>query len=219
MGAFSRMRSIDDHGVVERVAQNGQNGGERPGGDLATGDGVDAHDDEQVVELGGDGADRELPLEAERDVDQDEQKGDQAGLPHRRLDLASERRADCARTVVVDAVGIGGDREALVESGLELCLGSGVERLGLDLEAGCHPGRPDLLDHGVRIAGRGDRLAHRADVGRLGEGHDDARAGLELEAVLEAVDRDCRRRGRRGRPGRPMMIVPEIIAYHFLWPM
>ena len=66
----------DDDRVVERVAEDGEHRGDGGRGHLPAGERVDADDDEQVVDLGGDGADGELPLEAEGHVDEDQEQGE-----------------------------------------------------------------------------------------------------------------------------------------------
>ena len=67
---------VDDDGVVDRIADDGQDGRDTGQVELEPGDDVEADHHGHVVDRRDDGADAELPFEAEPDVDQ---HGDQRG--------------------------------------------------------------------------------------------------------------------------------------------
>ena len=61
----------DDDRLVHRVAQHRQHRRQHRQRELPLEEGEEAQDDDDVVQVGDDGGDRELPLEAERQVDHD----------------------------------------------------------------------------------------------------------------------------------------------------
>jgi hypothetical protein len=67
----------DDHRLVDRVAQHRQHRGQHRERELPLEEGEEAQDDDHVVQVGDDGGDRELPLEAQRQVDHDADDGRQ----------------------------------------------------------------------------------------------------------------------------------------------
>ena len=79
-----------DDGVVQRVADDGQDRRQRRQVERHLGHREEAEDDDRVVQRRDDGADAELPLEAQPDVEQDEEEREQ----HRERALLGELRAD-----------------------------------------------------------------------------------------------------------------------------
>ena len=97
----------DDDRVVDRVAEHGQHRRHRGGRHLPAEQGVDADGDDDVVGEGDDRRHRELPLEAQRDVADDEEQRDDDREQGALRDLAAE-----ARGHVLDAERVGLDRPA-----------------------------------------------------------------------------------------------------------
>lgn len=83
-----------DHGVVERVAEDREQRGDGVRVHLATHERVDAHHQDEVVEQRDDGHDAHLVLEADGDVDDDEQDGHEEGDERALDDACAPVRAD-----------------------------------------------------------------------------------------------------------------------------
>src|SRR6478672_7092145 len=156
----------DDHGVVERVTQDGQEADHRGRGDLEPEERVDADRDDHVVQERDEAGQRHLPgaeVERHREGHEDEEP-DQGGdrlLAHRRAPgRTDERRRDL---VLVDPEGLGQGALGLLGLGVVQLLGLDPNRVATD------PGHDDV--------GAGCQVADRA----LGRG---------LEALCRAQPRD-----------------------------
>ena len=93
----------DDDRVVERVAEDGQEGGDRPARHLPAGQRVDARGDQDVVEDRDQHRHRELRVEAEGDVGADHQQREDQRLERAVGDLLAEGRADAGAVEAVSA--------------------------------------------------------------------------------------------------------------------
>ena len=174
-----------DHRVVERIAQDRQDGRNGIRRDLAPKQGVDAEHEDQVVQQRHDGGDAHLVVaEAQRDVDDDEherdQEGEHRGLDDRRAPVGTDGRdleavgrpAERAGDLVGDGRGILGRR------------GGGTHEEAFGAVGGCR------LDDGIALARIGERIAqlfggHVARVMERNRG-----AAHEFDAEFDAADAD-----------------------------
>ncbi len=85
---------VDDDGVVHRVADDGEHGGDRRERDLLVEDDEDADDDHRVVDARDDDARREPQVEAEREVEHDEDDRDRDRVARAVAELLAGLRAD-----------------------------------------------------------------------------------------------------------------------------
>ena len=164
---------------------------------------------------------RELPLEAQRDVDRDQdQRGDdreQGGAG----DLLSEGRPD---RVPVELRAVHARTPRRARSRLDSSCGSSSESAIWYTELP-ELGLVDLLD--LRVAElRGEGLAHVVDVRLLLERRLEARAGLEVDPEVDALARDAERTGDEDHAGdreehlrradeveAPAFLVGVLVAY------
>ncbi|MPM19013.1 hypothetical protein SDC9_65431 [bioreactor metagenome] len=171
----------DDHRVVEGVAEDGQQRGERRRGDGEADPGVHPDGDQQVVQHRDDRGHRHPPVaEVDRDdqphQDEEHHQGDGRLLG----DLFAPGGAD-------QAVGdlIGGDAGPVRQGAADLGHLSAGERAGLHVDRVGADRRHDDVGH-LRQAGPGD---HALGVGDGGGGHRvrDAEVGpaAELDAEVE----------------------------------
>ena len=168
-----------DDRVVEGVTEDREQRGDRGGGDLATGQGVHARRDQQVVRQGDQHRDRELELEPQPDVDrdQDQRRDDRQ---HRRLgDLLAERRPDRLAGEVVDA-------ELRVERALDPGDLGRLELVDPDLDDVLSKVRLlDALDLRVAVPERREHATDLGDARRMVEGRLDPGARLEVDPEVD----------------------------------
>ena len=146
-----------DHGVVERVAHDGEERGHdvRAHGDLEPR--VDAERHHEVVEKGDDGAEGHLELVADGDVDDDGEDGHAEGRERRARDVGAPVGADGR-----DGEAVCGEPQG-VGHGLGVDVRRrGVGRLGADEEAVDAVGLGGL-DGGRAFAGGLEGAAHLLD--------------------------------------------------------
>ena len=174
-----------DHRVVERVAQDGEQGGDGVRGDLATDEHVDAHDDDKVMQKRDDRRHAHLRIaEADRDVGDDQKQRDEERNRRRLDDACAPVRADRG-----DLEAVGCPTEGvrhLVRRRRRIFSGS---RGGANEEARLAVGRRGLDDRVglARIAERITDLLGR-NVARTVEGH--RRAADELDAEVHTAHAD-----------------------------
>ena len=121
----------DDDGLVETEADESQHGRDRRDVELEPDDREqpDGHDD--VVRRGGDGGERELPLEAEPDVDQDRDERDEHGDDALGGQLARDLRAHGLGAADRVVVALAARRVTLVTAA---CCAGVAARLRLDAD-------------------------------------------------------------------------------------
>ena len=197
-----------DHRVVERVAQDGEQGGDGVRGDLATDEHVDTHDDDKVMQQRHDRCHAHLRIaEANRDVGDDQQQRDEE-RNRRRLDDA------CApvRAYRGDLEAVGGPAEGvrhLVRRRRRIFSGS---RGGANKEARLAVSRRGLDDR-VGLARIAERVANLLSrhVARAVEGH--RRAADELDAEVHAAhsDDDGDKHHRAAGRGEEDLLKPQKV--------
>ena len=174
-----------DNRIVERVAQDGEQGGDGVRGDLATDEHVDAHNDDKVMQKRDDRRHTHLRIaEADRNVGDNQKQRDEEGDCRRLDDACTPVRADRG-----DLEAVGGPTEGvrhLVRRHRRIFSGS---RGGADEEARLAVGRRGLDDRVglARIAERVADLLGR-DIARAVEGH--RRTADELDAEVHAAHAD-----------------------------
>ena len=174
-----------DNRIVERVAQDGEQGGDGVRGDLATDEHVDAHNDDKVMQKRDDRRHAHLRIaEADRNVGDDQQQRDEERNRRRLDDACTPVRTDRG-----DLEAVGCPTEGvrhLVRRRRRIFSGS---RGGANEEARLAVGRRGLDDRVglARIAERITDLLSR-NVARAVEGH--RRAADELDAEVHTAHAD-----------------------------
>ena len=177
---------VDDDGVVERIAEDGEQ--RRDARQIE----VDLHQrhvadgQHQIVHVGDHGAERELPFEAEPEIDQDRE--DREPEPDRAVGRE-------ARSTPADRPPRSGGTPRRSPERLAHLGDGGLLRLlaaGLLRDADQHVGRgAELLQLHLAETESAERRAHLGEIGRPGlRLHLDQRAADEVDAEIEPVEEE-----------------------------
>ena len=201
---------VDDHRVIERIAQDGEQRRDARQVEIDLGERHVAHRKHKIVDVRHHGAERELPFEAEPQVDQDRE--DREHEPDGRVGqkLRRHARADYLDAAVVD-VGAQGLAD-FGDGGLLRRIATGLLR-----DPDQHVGRAaELLQLDVAEIETRQCRAHLGKVGRSGlRLHFDQRAADEIDPEIEPVEEVQHDRDDRQHRGRRKADAPETHEVKF----
>jgi hypothetical protein len=179
----------DDDGVVQRVADDGEHGGEHGQVELDLEDREDADGEEHVVDQRGDGAEGEAPLEAHRDVDQDADQREQHRQPALLAQFLAHLRADELHPAQLDLTPSAAWFSTRTTSSLRCALSASPSTRPAAAGSGC-PCATEVLHGGASGSrSRSERGADLATSTGLGVAEFDDRTAGEVEPEVEAAER------------------------------
>ena len=187
-----------DHGVVQRVADHGQDRRQGRQVERHPGGREESQDHDRVVQRRGNGTDAELPLEARPDVQQDEEEREQHGERAFLGEFSAHLPADDFRASQFDARISGlGRRQHLAPKHV-------VVRALLGKHAHQHVARgAKTLHHGIAVTRLLERLADLLEVGCLREAQLEHHAAGEVDAEVDAADTQRQQRAEENRQEMP----------------
>ena len=197
---------INDDGVIDGVASDGEDGADHDEGEFATEDGEDAHGDDDIVEEGDDGADGEAHFEANGDIGKDAEHAEAEGPEGGLEEFAADDIADFVFGFLFEA-----RLGHFFEKGL-LDLFCGIDGAPKADEIGFGGGVAFLLDDEVGEIERGEFRADLGDFDGLGIFEEEEIAAFEVDAEVMGVAGDETDRADNGCGQRDA--DPEFTAAH-----
>ncbi len=206
---------VDNDGVVERVAEDGEQRRDAGEIEIDLGDRHESEGQHDVVHVGDHGAEGELPFEPEPQIDQDRPDGRE--YSH---DAQIEKLAGHPRPHHLDAAGGDGVAESALHLEHRRLLGLLAARLLGEANQDIF-GTSEFLELDLADAKLAERRSHLGDIGRTGLAlHLDKGAAHEVDAEIQAVgevqddgDDGQQRRHREAHPTEAEEIEAGVVGY------